>query len=198
MYLHWVRSPDNKREACNGGEEGADFLALGLSLSPSIDSEMPDDDQESDARNGVPSPLLGGTLASESSKEAGQDHDDISDDGHQNVGAIEAREQAKVEQKKRSRHSPVHVTGPEDLAFNHGEGVRDVVVLMTDLGGVNRDSVAGCHGEVGDGSRDGDDRGDDMVESTCLENVSRIHYRFAMVHIRLGRATTWQRKQQRQ
>jgi hypothetical protein len=46
--------------------------------------------------------------------------------------------------------------------------VRNVVVLLTDVDVVNRDTLAGGHGEVGDGSSDGDQSRNDIEEALLL------------------------------
>jgi hypothetical protein len=46
--------------------------------------------------------------------------------------------------------------------------VGNVVVLLTDVDVVNRDTLTGGHGEVRDGGGDGDDSRDDMEEALLL------------------------------
>lgn len=133
---------------------------------------MPDDNKVGNAGDGVPAPLLRCALAAESGEQTSQDHDDISNDGHGSVGTIEASKETEIEQKERSGQSPVNIASPEDLAFDGGEGVRDVVILVTDDNLVDRDTVAGRHGEVGDGGDDQDEGRDDMVETALLYRMS--------------------------
>jgi len=109
---------------------------------------VPDDNKVGKAGNGVPAPLLGGTLGTESGKQTSQDHDEVGNDGDQDVSAVETSQQAKVEKEEGCGDSPVNVAGPEDLAVDLGEGVGNVIVLVTDLDGVDGDTVAGGHGKV--------------------------------------------------
>ena len=134
---------------------------------------MPDDDEVGNASHGVPAPLLRGTFCAVGSEETGQDHDDIGDNSHEDVSTVHAGEKSKVEEEERGGDGPVNVTSEEDLAVDVVEGVVDVLVLFSDLDVVPADTVAGGHGEVGDGSGDGDDGGDDVVETLGLEEVSR-------------------------
>lgn len=171
QHLHGVRSPDDQGEAGNGKEEGSNLLALGLGLSSAVDGQVPDDDQVGNAGNGIPTPLLGSALATESSKKTRKDHYDVCGNSHEDVGAIEASEQAEIEQEQRSGQGPVDVASPEDLAFDGGEGIWGVVMLVTDCDGVDRDTVTGSHGKVGDGGDDGDEGGYDMVQATADGNT---------------------------
>jgi len=161
-----VRSPDDERKPGNGGEEGSNLATLGRGHSAAVDGQVPDDDEVGDAGDGVPAPLLGSALGTESGEETGQDHDDVRKDSHEDVSAVETGQQAEVKEQQRSGNGPVDVTGPEDLAVHLGESIGNVVVLMADLDGVDGYTVAGSHGKVRKGSGDGDGSGDDMVETT--------------------------------
>jgi hypothetical protein len=127
--LHRVGSPDEKSEASNGNEEGANLLALGLGLSTSIDSQVPDNDKVGNAGNGVPAPLLRGSLRAESSEQTSENHDNIGDDSHCDVGTIHASKQAEIEQKERSGEGPIDISSPVDLALDFVGGFRDVLML---------------------------------------------------------------------
>jgi hypothetical protein len=87
------------------------------------------------------------------------------------VSAIETGQQAEVKEEQRCGDSPVNVAGPEDLAVDLGEGVRDVVVLVADLDGVDGDTVAGSHGEVRERRTYGDESGNDVVETLVLNEL---------------------------
>lgn len=169
LDLHWVSGPENQSVASNGQEERSNLLAPGVGLSTAVDGQMPDDDQVGDAGDGVPAPLLRGALAAKGGKQASKDHDDISNDGHEDVSAIEAGKETEVEQKQRCGQSPVNIASPEDLTLDLGSGVRNVVVLVADNGLVDRHSVTGCHGKVGEGSNDDNESGNDMVETPLLQ-----------------------------
>lgn len=98
---------------------------------------MPDNDEVSNAGNGVPAPLLGSALRAESSEKTSEDHNDVCNDGHGNVSTIHTSKQAKVEQKERRSESPIDVTRPEDLALDLVEGVGDVFMLGANGGAVD-------------------------------------------------------------
>lgn len=129
---------------------------------------MPDDEDVGNAGNRVPAPLLGSALGAVGSEEPSQDHDHVSNDGHGDVGTAHAGQETEVEKQKRRGQAPVNVASPEDLAVNLLGRVWDVVVLVVDNDLVDRDTVAGGHGEVRDGSNDGDDCGNDMVDAFRL------------------------------
>jgi hypothetical protein len=64
-------------------------------MSP-IYTQLIDDNQIGYARKSVPTPFLA-IMASKPGEEAGQDHDDIRDDGYQYAGSIEAGQQTQVQ-----------------------------------------------------------------------------------------------------
>ena len=168
LNLHGVGSPEEESVAGNGEEEGRDVLALGLDSGTAVNTKVPDHDKVGEAGNGVPSPLGRGTLRAESSEETSEDHDKISDNGNGEMSTVHASQETKIEEQKRSGDSPVNVTSPEDLAMDLVVGVRNVVVLLTDLDAVNRDTLAGGHGEVRDRSSDGDQSCDNIEEALLL------------------------------
>lgn len=108
--LHRVDGPDDKGESSNGAKELADLATLGHSLAAAVNSEVPDNNEVGNAGNGVPAPLLRSSLAAECGKETSQDHDEIGDNGHEDVTAAKASKKSKVEEKKRSSNRPVNVT----------------------------------------------------------------------------------------
>ena len=168
ICLHWVCRPDNESESCDGTEESSHLGALVLDLSTTIDCQMPDDYQVCDTSDCVPAPLLWGTLAAISSEQTCQDHDDIGNDGHQNMGTIQAGQETEIKQQKGCSQAPVHIASPEDLAINIGIGVWDVIMALTEGDVVDRNTVACSHSEVRDGSEDSDQGGDDMEEAFLL------------------------------
>lgn len=163
--LHRVDGPDDKSETGNGSEELANLATLGHGVSAAVNGEHPDDDEVGDAGNGVPAPLLRSALGAVGSEETGQNHDDISNNGQQDVATAETGEESQVEEEKRGGQAPVNVTGPVDLAVDVVGGVGDVTVRVSDGGAVVADAVAGGHGKVGQRSKGDDEGGDDVVET---------------------------------
>ena len=168
LNLHGVGSPEEEGVAGNGKEERGDVLALALDGGTAVDTKVPDDNEVGKAGNGVPSPLGGCALRAESSEETSENHDQVSNDGNGEVSAVHASQETKVEKQKRSGDSPVNVAGPEDLAVDLGEGVGNVVVLLTDDDLVEAHTVASGHGEVRDRSSDGDQSCDNIEEALLL------------------------------
>lgn len=167
--LHWVDSPDDEREASNGSKELADLAALGHGLAASVDSELPDDDEVGNAGNSIPSPLLWCRARSEGSEEAGQDHDEISHHGDEDVSSVEASKQAQVEEEERRGDGPIDVTSPVDLTIDITGGVWDVLVGLAGLDVVQADTVTAGHGEVGAGGEGHDESGNDVIETLGLQ-----------------------------
>ena len=112
--IHWVDSPDDEGETTNGSEEVADLATLAHGHAAAVVGELPDDDEVGNAGNGVPAPLLGGRLAAESGEETSQDHDDVGNNGNEDVATAEASKKGEVEKKERSGDGPVNVTSPVD------------------------------------------------------------------------------------
>jgi hypothetical protein len=167
--LHRVGGPKDEGVGSDGKEERGDVLSLSLDCSAAVDTKVPDDNEVGEAGNGVPSPLGRGTLRAESSEETSEDHDQVSDDGHGQVSTVHASEETKVEKQEGSGDGPVDVAGPEDLALNLVVGIRNVVVLLTDVNLVDGNTLADSHGEVGDRSGDGDQSRDDIEEALLLQ-----------------------------
>lgn len=146
--LHWIGSPKDQGVAGNGHKEGAELGALGGGISTSVESKVPNDDKIGNASNGVPSPLLRSSLGAECGKEAGQNHDHIGSNSHEDVGAGHTSQKTKVKEEERSGNCPVNITSPEDLAVNMLECIGDVVMLVANSNLVNRDTMAGSHCKV--------------------------------------------------
>lgn len=84
--LHGIDSPEDQGEASDSNEEGAGLLVLLLDNTTSINSKLVDDNQVGKAGHSIPAPL-GALRHGKSSEEASQNHDDVSDDRNENVGA---------------------------------------------------------------------------------------------------------------
>lgn len=168
-YLHRVDGPDDEGEATNGSEEVADLATLGDSGVAAVVDELPDDDEVGNAGNGVPAPLLGGLLRAEGGEETGEDHDDVGNNGDQNVGTGKTSEQSKVEKQERSGDGPVDVASPVNLAIDVVLGGRDVLVVLLLGGVVPANAVAAGHGEVGQGGEGDNEGGENVVETLGLE-----------------------------
>ena len=169
--LHWVGSPDDKGEAGNGGEEATELLTLLNGRGTTIDKEMPDNDKIGNAGNGIPSPLLRSTLATECGKETSQNHDQVGSNGHDGAATVEAGKQTQIEKEQGGGQAPVDITSPVDLAVNVLVSVGHMLVALTLDNMMIGDTHAGGHAKVGDGSSDGNHGGDEVVETLGL--VSR-------------------------
>lgn len=78
--IHGISSPDDNGVKRDGCIELGNVGALALGTSATVDNQVPDDHNEGNAGNGVPSPLRRVGLGAVSSEKTGQDHDDISQD----------------------------------------------------------------------------------------------------------------------
>lgn len=168
MNIHRVGSPEDESETSNGGEQGSDLATLCGSLLATVKSQVPDDNEVGNAGNGVVSPLARVLLATESGKETSQNHDEIGNNGKEDVCAVHASKERKIEEKHRGGNRPVNVTSPVDLTVDVLSGVGNVLVLLSDGGVVVRDTVTNCHGEIGDGGSHHDDGGNNMVKTLAL------------------------------
>lgn len=144
---------------------------------------VPYDKDVRDAPDGVPAPPLHSTFFTVRGEQTREDHDEVGDDGHERVRAVDAGEQAQVQQEQRRGNAPVDVARPEDLAahvmvrIRHARGlpvtVAAAVVVVGDGGAVVRGGVARGHGEVRHRGREGDERGHDVVEALLHGHVPR-------------------------
>lgn len=169
--MHWVDGPEDQSESGNGAEESRSLLVLALNHTTAVKGELVDNDQVGNASHGVPSPL-GALLDSEGSEETGQDHDDISDNGNENVGTAQSSEQAKVQEQEWGGDAPVDVAGPVDLAVDGLEGVGEMLLAVLESDLILANTIVNGHGEVRDGSEGGDEGSQDVEQAFLLEKVS--------------------------
>jgi hypothetical protein len=172
--LHGVDGPDDEGEATNGSEEVADLATLGGGSVAAVEDELPDNDEVGNAGNGVPAPLLGGLLRAERGEETSEDHDDVGNNGDQDVGTGKTSEQRKVEEEERGGDGPVDVASPVDLAVDVVLGVGDVLVVLNLGGLVVADTVAAGHGEVGKSGEGDDEGGQDVIQTLGLRCVLAV------------------------
>lgn len=141
--------------------------------------DVPDDKDVRDARNGIPAPLLRGVLLTVGGEQTGEDHDNIGADGHQSVGAVNASQQAKVEEQERRRDGPVNVTSEVNLT---ADLVGGVAVVVADLDAVQVDTLPIGHAEIGHGSGDGDHGRDVVVQTLPNGDIPRQQGEEARAH----------------
>lgn len=180
INLHGVDSPDDEGEATNGSEEVANLATLGGSGVAAVVDELPDNNEVGNTGNGVPAPLLGGLLRAERGEETSENHDDVGNNGDQDVGTGKTSEQSKVEEEKRGGDGPVNVTGPVDLAVDVVLGGGNVLVVLLLGGVVVADTVAAGHGEVRESGEGDNEGGQDVVQTLGLGRVLvviRLHKR---------------------
>lgn len=132
---------------------------------------MPDHENVGNACNGVPAPLLRIALTTIGCKKTCEDHDDIGNDSHEGVSPINSGQQTQVEQEERRGDCPVDISGKEDLTALLVEGIGDMVVVVPDVDAMQARAMAGCHAEVGQGGRDGDQGGDNMEKTLRHGNI---------------------------
>lgn len=189
--IHWVEGPENQSETRNGSEEGTSLLVSGLCRGTAVYSKLVDDHKVGNASDGVVSPLLS-TLVSESSEEASQNHDQISNDGDEDVSTAQSSEEGKVEEQERGRDTPVDVASPVHLAVDVLSGVGSVLVGFLDDNVVIRDAVTGSHCEVRDGSESGDEGSQDVEKAflLCQGQLRRCRGRITMLTTGTRKAIT--------
>lgn len=107
------------------------------------------------------------------SEETRQDHNDVGDNGHQRMSTINSSKEAEIEQQQRSSNAPIDVSSPEDLAAHLVVGVRHMLVVVPDAVATEAGGMAGSHGKVRQRGGDGDQSGDDMVQTAADGNLPR-------------------------
>ena len=169
--LHWVHSPENQGEAGNGLEECPSLGILGHGHGTTVNSKLVDDHKVCQAGDGIVSPL-GILAAAKSSKETGQNHDNVSNDGDEDVGSAQASKEGKVQEEERGGDTPVDIAGPVDLTVHNLVGVGDVLVtLLNDCLGKG-DSITDSHSKVGNCGKGGDESSQDVEETFLLDWIS--------------------------
>ena len=159
--IHRVNGPEDEGEASNGSEESAGLGILGHNDVTAVDGELVNNYEVGDAGHCVVSPLWSFLLV-ESSEETGKDHDDVSDNGNEDVSTAQAAEEAKIQEQKWGGHTPVDVTGPVDLTLNDIVGVGEMLLGVLDLDLIDGDTITNSHGEVRDHGKGGDESRQDM------------------------------------
>ena len=102
---------------------------------------MPDDDQVGNTGNGIPTPLLGITLSAKGSEQAGEDHDDIGNDGDKDGGSVGTSQEEEVEEQQRRCQGPVNIAGPVDLSVEVVIGIRHLVIVLCNHFGYQEFSI---------------------------------------------------------
>ena len=136
-----------------------------------MNGELVDDDEVGDAGNGVVSPL-GAVVSTVGSEETGQDHDDVGDNGDEDVGTAQTGEEGQVQQQEWGGDRPIHVTGPVDLTIDVLGGVGNMLVGLLDGGVLEGDPVTHGHSEVRDGGEGGDEGSQDVEQAFLLRCMS--------------------------
>lgn len=170
-YSHGVGCPQDEGEQSQGSEQLGDLVSASLDGVCAVQGDVPDDEDVGNASNGVPAPLLGGLLAAVGCKETGQDHNQVGDDSHEGVGAINAGQKAEISQQERRGDGPVDVPSEVDLTADVVVSVGDLVVVRLDLNAVQVGTVTGGHAEVRQSSGNCNEGGDDVVEALRHRNV---------------------------
>lgn len=175
MYSHWVDSPQDQSETSDGTVEGLRLaILLGHSFS-ATNGKLVDNNEVGNAAPGVPAPLGGIVTLAESSEETSQDHNDVCNDCHHDVGSTETSKQGKIEKQKWSGNAPVNISCPIDLTEDLLVGIWDLLVLFSvGVRGV-ADTITNSHGEVGQEGESCDAASDDVEETFLLYLLDRVH-----------------------
>lgn len=164
--LHGVDGPEDESQGSKRAKELGDLLASSLNNTRSGNSNVPNDKEVGNASNSIPSPLLSSVLAAKGSKQSSQNHDDVSSNRHQSVSTVNTRKQAEIEQQQRCSNGPVNISRPVHLAADLVVGVGDMLVVLRLAMAAEAGGIARRHGKVRERRRDGDERGDDVVQAS--------------------------------
>lgn len=163
-----VDGPEDESEASDGTVEGLGLAVLVGNGRAAVDRQLVDNDEEGKAGPRVPAPLLaiGVTVGSE---EAGQHHDEIGNDSHENVGTAETGKEGQIEEEQWGGDAPVDVPGPVDLTVDDLVSVWHMLVGLSLDNLVEVGSIASGHGEVGEEGKGRDEGRQDMEQAFLLE-----------------------------
>ena len=165
--LHQIDGPQNQSKDGQQAKELFDLATSGLGHSRPMDRDMPDDEQVGNAADRIPAPFLGRVRVPKGSKESRKRHDEVGHDGHEGVRAIDSSEKAELKHQQRCRETPVDVASPKYLSTVVMVRVGDVLVMLPDYDAVVACCMTRGHGEVGDGSDDGGQGGDNVEGAAC-------------------------------
>lgn len=131
--LHWVDGPKKKGVTGDGTIESLGLAILTSRSTTAIETKLVDDDKVGNASESIPTPLLtiGGT---ESSKETAENHDQVSNDGDENVCATKTSQEGKIKEQERSGDAPIKIAGIIDLAVDMLNCIWGMLVLLNDGG----------------------------------------------------------------
>lgn len=128
---------------------------------------MVDDSNIGNASDGIISPLCA-LLGSQGSEEAGQDHDEVSNNSDENVGTTQASKESKIQEQEWGGKTPINITSPVDFTEDDVFSVRDVFLSFLDRDPIQIDSIVDSHGEIRDGRKGRDEGSQDMKQSFLL------------------------------
>lgn len=146
-HSHWVDSPEDQSESRNSTVESLGLAILAGDRSSAVEGKLVDNDEEGKAGPGVPAPLAA-IIGTESSKETSEDHDEVGNNGDEDVGSRETSHESKIREQKRCGDTPVDVSCPVYLTVRGLVRVRDMLVGLYLNNLVVANAVTAGHGEV--------------------------------------------------
>ena len=147
------------------------LVVLAGNCGASVECKLVNNDEVGKAGESIPSPLAA-SIGTEGGEETSQDHDEIGNDGNQDVGTRETGQKSKIEQEKWGGNTPVNISCPVNLTEDDVLGVWlsvSVLVNLDDL--VQGNAVTAGHGVVGEEGKCGDEGSQDVEKAFLLEKV---------------------------
>jgi hypothetical protein len=145
--VHWVDGPEDKGEGANGTIESLSLVVLASHRTTAVVGKLVNDNKVGNASEGIPAPFLGITAA-ESCEQTSEDHDQIRNDGNQNVGTAETSQEAEIEEQEWGGDTPINVTGIVHLTEDVMDDVWDMLILLDNLDLVISDTITSGHCKV--------------------------------------------------
>ena len=156
VYIHWVHGPEDQGESADGSEKGACLGIVVHGDSTAVNGELIDNDEVGNTSKGIVSPFRA-LCFNESSEESGQNHDEVSNDGNEDIGTTQASKEAEIHEQKRGGKTPIDIAGPVDLTVDGLGGVGYMIVLFLESDFIDANTITACHGEVGNGGKSSDE-----------------------------------------
>lgn len=169
--IHWVEGPENQSEPGDGVEKGRGLVVLGHCHCATVHCKLVDDHEVGNTSHGIVSPFRS-TFLCESSEESSDDHDEIGNDGDEDVGTAQSTKERQIEEQKRGGDHPVSIASPVYLAVDVLGSVGNVLVRFLDDNVVVANAAFGRHGKVRNGSERGDEGGQDVEQAFLLPQIS--------------------------
>ena len=164
---HRIKGPHDQSVTDNGCIKGLSLTVLVRNRLAAIENKLIDNCQVRNAPPSEPAPFLTVFLSVRSEK-ATQNHDEICNDGNQDVGTADTSQKGQVEQDKWGCEGPVHISCPVQFTEVCLMCVGDFLVRLNHGVLLEADAVARGQSKVSEERKRGNEGRQGVEESFLL------------------------------